>query len=178
MDIKKIERLKNKAYRDAYVGSHIDQGLAYQIKALRDQRNWTQEKLAKELGLKSQSAVVRYEDPSYGKLSLSKIKQLGSIFDVAVLIKFVPYSRFLSEIENTSAKAFHAINFESELPVLEEDCESPVNYRIWDWNNFNERMKIPEQLGSYNQKKYLTTDQADDIYILTNLEETEYANDD
>lgn len=178
MDIKKIERLKNKAYRDAYVGSHIDQGLAYQIKALRDQRNWTQEKLAKELGLKSQSAVVRYEDPSYGKLSLSKIKQLGSVFDVAVLIKFVPYSRFLSEIENTSAKALYAKNFESELPILEEDCESTISYRIWEWNKFNEVPHISEQLESYNRKNYLTIDQVDDIDILANLEETEYANDD
>lgn len=177
MKITKLNRLKNKAYRDAYVSSHIDQGLAFQIRALRDQRNWTQENLANELGLKSQSAVVRYEDPSYGKLSLSKIKQLGSVFDVAVLIKFVPYSRFLSEIENTSSAALCATSFESELPVLEEDCESTIIYSLWNWNNFNDTQNISVQLGSDTRKNYLIIDQLEDLDTLSNLKDIEYAND-
>lgn len=139
MKISKLERLKNKAYRDAYVQSHIDQGLAFQIKALRNQRNMTQEQLAAKLGLSSQSAIVRYEDPSYGKLSIAKIKQLGAAFDVGILIKFVPFSRFLNETEYLSDAALRAKSFDQELSVLEEDCNSTSAYSLVEWqNNFAE----------------------------------------
>ena len=123
MKTKKLDRLKDKDFRDAFVGAHIDQGLAFQIKSLRDDRGWTQGDLANRLGLKSQSSIARYEDPSYGKLSISKIKELGAVFDVGILVKFVPYSRFLGEVEDLSPSTLAAKSFESELPLLEEDCE-------------------------------------------------------
>jgi transcriptional regulator with XRE-family HTH domain len=133
MKTKRLERLKRKGYRDSFVSSHIDHGLAYQIKAIREQRGWTQLDLACKLELKSQSSIVRYEDPSYGKLSISKIKELASVFDVAIVVKFVPYSRFLSEIRDVSDSALRVRGFEEELSVLEEDCDSIDRYNIWGW---------------------------------------------
>lgn len=110
-----INRLKKKEFRDAYVVSHITQGLAYQIYELRTQRGWTQKELAEKLGLKRQSAVARMEDPSYGKLSISTLVKLSSIFDVALSIRFQSYGKFLTEFEDVSPAALRVKSFEDEM---------------------------------------------------------------
>jgi transcriptional regulator with XRE-family HTH domain len=110
-----INRLKKKEFRDAFVLSHITQGLAYQIYELRTQREWTQKELAEKLGLKRQSAVARMEDPSYGKLSISTLVKLSSVFDVALSIRFQSYSKFLIEVEDVSPAALRAESFEDEM---------------------------------------------------------------
>ncbi|MFK3741400.1 helix-turn-helix domain-containing protein [Massilia sp. TN1-12] len=120
MNNRKLKKLKNEEYRAAYVSAHVDQGLAYQIRVLRESRGWDQQHLAKKLGLKSQSAIARIEDPSYGKLSLSTVKKLAKAFDVAVLTKFVPFSRFLLETELISEESLAVDSFDVELPRLEK----------------------------------------------------------
>lgn len=117
--MKKLNRLKKKAYRDAYINGQIDQGLAYQIKANREARGWDQKELARRIGLKSQSAVARLEDPSYGRLSLSSLKKIASAFDVGLLVKLVPFSRTLTETENLSTEALTVKSFDEELSNLE-----------------------------------------------------------
>jgi transcriptional regulator with XRE-family HTH domain len=119
MNMQKLGKLKSKAYRHAYVASHIDQGMAFQIRALRESRGWDQKQLAAKIGLKSQSAIARVEDPSYGKLSISTIKKLAKAFDVGILVKFVPFSRVLTETANLSSVALAPVGFEEELPALE-----------------------------------------------------------
>lgn len=110
-----INRLKKKEFRDAFVVAHITQGLAYQIYELRTQRGWTQQELAGKLGLKRQSAVARMEDPSYGKLSISTLVKLSSVFDVALSIRFQSYSKFLIEVDDVSPAALRAESFEDEV---------------------------------------------------------------
>ena len=109
-----LSKLRQKSYRDAYVKAQISQGLAYQIAALRRQRGWCQQDLAKKLSLKSQSAVARMEDPGYGKLSIATLLKLASAFDVALSIRFQPYSRFVNERQDTSATALYANAFDQE----------------------------------------------------------------
>lgn len=130
MNAKKLNRLKKKAYRDAYVGAQIDQGLAYQIKAIRESRGWDQKELARRIGLRSQSAVARMEDPSYGKLSISSLKKLGRAFDVGLLVKFVPFSRILTETEDLSPDALSVRSFEEEVQDLELFTAQVETYKI------------------------------------------------
>jgi transcriptional regulator with XRE-family HTH domain len=109
-----IPKLSNKAYRDAYMRQHLNQGLAFQIRALRESRNWTQAQLAERLGLRNQSAVARMEDPSYGGLRLKTISKLASVFDVATLVRFATYSKFLMESADLSDKALAPKAFDAE----------------------------------------------------------------
>lgn len=125
----KLNRLHKKEFRDAYVRSHLTQGLPYQIRALRMQRGWSQQDLANKLGLKRQSAIARIEDPSYGKLSISTLLNLSSVFDVALNIKFVSFGKFLADKEDLSPKNLAAESFESELPKLMEDSEQNASYK-------------------------------------------------
>lgn len=110
-----LSKLRQKPYRDAYVKAHVSQGLAHQIAAMRQQRGWSQQDLAEKLSLKSQSAVARMEDPGYGKLSIATLLKLASVFDVALSIRFQPYSRFVRERQDVSAAALEVKPFDQEV---------------------------------------------------------------
>jgi transcriptional regulator with XRE-family HTH domain len=107
-----------KAFRDAFVRANVEHGIAHQVRTLRTDRDWSQRKLAGLIGVKGQSAVARLEDPSYGRYSMATLLKLAQAFDVALLVKFVPYSRLLKEVENLSPEALSAASFESELSKL------------------------------------------------------------
>jgi transcriptional regulator with XRE-family HTH domain len=114
----RIKKLKRKVFRDAYVRAHVNQGLARQIRVLRQQRGWSQAELAKKLNTK-QSAVSRLEDPAYGRYTLSMLADLASVFDVSVQVRFASFSKFLAETEDVSPTALEVESFEHEMPRLE-----------------------------------------------------------
>lgn len=114
----KIERLRDKEFRSAYVRATIEHGLAHQIRALRTARGWSQADLAAKIGAKNQSAISRLEDPSYGRHSLMTIEKLADAFDVALLVKFAPFSRLLDETEDLSPAALNAISFAEECTAM------------------------------------------------------------
>lgn len=110
---KLLEKLQRKAYRTSYVAEHVRRGIAYQIRALRNQRGWNQGQFAKQLG-KPQSVVSRLEDPSYGKVTVQTLLEVASVYDVALQIRFVPYSTFLQQSRNVSTEAMQALSFVEE----------------------------------------------------------------
>jgi transcriptional regulator with XRE-family HTH domain len=117
---KKLQKLKVKQYRDAHVRERIRIGIPYQIRALREQdgRNWTQAELGKRVG-KPQNVISRLEDPNYGKLSIQTLLEVAAAFDVALLIKFVSYSRLIGEFEDVSQKALEVQSFEEDMHLQE-----------------------------------------------------------
>jgi transcriptional regulator with XRE-family HTH domain len=107
------EKLQRRAYRHAYLAEHVRRGIAYQIRALRDQRGWKQGELSKRLD-KSQSVVCRLEDPNYGKVTVQTLLEVASVFDVALEVRFVPYSTFLLNTRDVSSSAMHVASFDDE----------------------------------------------------------------
>jgi transcriptional regulator with XRE-family HTH domain len=114
----KLERLSRKTFRDAYVRANVEQGIAHQIRILRQAKGWSQRKLAQRIRASGQSAVARLEDPSYGRFTLTTLLKLAAAFDVALLVKFVPYSKLLAETADLSPEALRAESFASECPKL------------------------------------------------------------
>ncbi|EAY56142.1 MAG: putative transcriptional regulator, XRE family [Leptospirillum rubarum] len=96
--------LDDKEYRDASVSANIFSWIAYQIRELREQRGLTQTDLANLLG-KRQSVVSRLESSGEKGLSLKTLLELASALDTALVLKFVPFSRFLREYEDVSPEA-------------------------------------------------------------------------
>jgi|RhiMetdeSRZDD1v2_1073273.scaffolds.fasta_scaffold163961_4 transcriptional regulator with XRE-family HTH domain len=109
-----VEELKNKKFRDAYVAEHVKTSVPIQIYVLREQRHWNQTQLA-ELAKTTQTVISRLEDQDYGRLSISSLLKLASAFDVALLVKFVPFTRLFEEFEDTSPEALAATSFTEEL---------------------------------------------------------------
>ena len=111
---KLIEKLGRRAYRAAYVGEHVRRGIAAQIRAMRDQRGWNQGKLSTEMG-KPQSVVSRLEDPSYGKVTVQTLLEVAATFDVALQIRFVPFSSFLQQTRDVSARSMQVVSFSEDF---------------------------------------------------------------
>ncbi len=89
-----IQRLKSsKERRDAFVSAYVDEIIPFQIRALREQsdRKWTQQELAEKAGMK-QERISTLENPNYGSYSLRILKQIASAFDVALMVRFIPFS--------------------------------------------------------------------------------------
>lgn len=126
MTSKLIEKLKkSKEYRDAFVVSQVNIGIPFQIRALRKQqdRNWDQKMLAKEAKM-LQPRISAMEQPGYGKFKLDTLMRLASAFDVALIVRFAPFSDLIKWSERFSPDNFQVQSFEKEF---EHGATSTVN---------------------------------------------------
>lgn len=115
---KLLKKLNLRGYRDAYVEESVKTTLAFQIRALREQRGWSQADLGKRMAMK-QNAVSRLEDPDYGNLSVNTLLRAANAFDCALVVKLVSFSRLLAEFENVSPEALGAESFDDDIDALE-----------------------------------------------------------
>ena len=104
--------LKDKEYRELFA-SDVGTGLAFQIKLLREERGFTQEKLAEVTG-KAQETVSQLENPNYGRYSLATLTQLAGAFDVALVVRFAPFSELVDYTVELSSEKLAPLSFEQE----------------------------------------------------------------
>ncbi|MEO7782785.1 MAG: helix-turn-helix transcriptional regulator [Candidatus Nitrotoga sp.] len=110
-----IGKLQDKKYRDAYVRATITHGLAHQIRTNRESRKLSQQSLADKCGGRTTQAVIsRLEDPAYGKFTLNSVLKVAAALDVAVLVRLVPYSKFILESTDKSILGLYAKSFSEE----------------------------------------------------------------
>jgi transcriptional regulator with XRE-family HTH domain len=144
---KLFEKLQKKTYRTAYVAEHVRRGVAYQIRALRDQRGWSQGDFAKKLG-KPQSVVCRLEDPSYGKYTVQTLLEVASTCDVALQVRFVPYSVFLPQSRDVSTQSLNAPSFTDETKLRSNIKVVPLSERPGEGRIQIGGADIPDETGS------------------------------
>jgi transcriptional regulator with XRE-family HTH domain len=89
-----LANLEDKEYRDLFVEQHINRTLAFQIRATRESQEMKQEDLGKRVGM-AQGRISVIEDPNYGNLTIKTLKRVASALDVALVVRFVPFSEFL-----------------------------------------------------------------------------------
>lgn len=123
---KLLERLQRKAYRHAYLAEHVRRGIAYQIRALRDQRKWKQGTFAKMLG-KPQSVACRLEDPDYGKMTIQTLLEVANVFDVALEVRFVRYSSFIRNTRDVSVVSMRIPEFKDDLGLSAVKTKAEVD---------------------------------------------------
>jgi len=111
---KLIEDLKNKDFRRSYLASMIATTRAYQIDALRRKHKLTQSRLGIRAN-KPQNVISRLENPDYQNCNVKTLLDIAASFDVALILKFVPFSRFLEEFSDVSQMALDAVTFEEEF---------------------------------------------------------------
>jgi Predicted transcriptional regulators len=87
-------RLQDRNVREAFVSAHVSNGIAFQIRSLRRGRKWTQEQLATAAGTKP-TQIGRVENPDYGSHTITVLRRIASAFDVALVVRFAPYSELL-----------------------------------------------------------------------------------
>ena len=99
--------LGSKKAREAYVFENLKRIVPFQIRTMREEREWSQGRAGEAIG-KPQNVISRLESPTYGKLTLQTLLQIANGFDVGLLIKFVPFSRLVREYEDVSSTALSA----------------------------------------------------------------------
>lgn len=92
------EKLRDKEYRTSFAESFLDTSIASQIRVLREQRDWTQSKLAEEAGMK-QSRISALENADYSKWTIGTLKRLARAFDVPLNVAFGTYGKLLIEVD-------------------------------------------------------------------------------
>lgn len=110
--------LKSRKARDAYVEAELVNGLAHQIRIIRQERGWTQKQLAEKLET-TQTTVSRLEDPSYGRYTIRTLLALGRVFDVAFFVRYLPFSKFLPATWDTRPENFEAAAYEDEVSSIQ-----------------------------------------------------------
>jgi transcriptional regulator with XRE-family HTH domain len=128
---KLIKEFQDKAYRHASVASHITNRIAFQIRALREQRQWNQERLAQEAGMKQERISV-LENPNHSSVNIETLKRLARAFDVALIVGFVPFSHLAKWELDLSSNSLEVPSFDQEpyfkeLPT-EELTTQPMTY--------------------------------------------------
>ena len=89
-----IASLQEKDYRDAFVAAEISTTVPFQIREMRNARGWTQTQLADQTG-QDQPTISKFEDPDYATFTITSLKRLASAFDVALAVRFVPFSELV-----------------------------------------------------------------------------------
>ena len=82
------------------VASNLSEGIAFQIRATRDKREMTQAELARESGM-TQNNLSRLESPDYGKQTIRSLKRIADALDVALVVRFVPFSQYIDWLSAT-----------------------------------------------------------------------------
>jgi len=112
-----VQEFRDKTYRHSYGQEYVVDTIATQIKVLREDRNLTQEQLA-ELAKMKQARISLMECGDYSGWSLRTLHRLAEAFDVALMVRFEPFSRLIELVETTSRENLSVKSFDMELPVL------------------------------------------------------------
>jgi transcriptional regulator with XRE-family HTH domain len=125
-----MRRLKRgRDVRARFVESHLDKKLALQIRSLRGDQS--QEEIEKKSGIKQQS-LSRLESPYYGKATLTTLKKIAAVYDVGLLVEFVPFSQLMKRVSGTpyiergySPDTMNIPSFDEEMALQESLPVSP-----------------------------------------------------
>jgi transcriptional regulator with XRE-family HTH domain len=110
---KLVPKLNDREYRHAYMEEGVKTWIARQVRALREQRDWSQGDLARESS-KKQSAISRIEDPDYGQLTLQTLFDLAKAYDLPLLVQFVDWQDWLYRMEDVSTESLKKSSFDAD----------------------------------------------------------------
>lgn len=110
------EEFREPEARHDYAEVFLDSSIALQIKALRQQRGWTQEELAEKAGLK-QSQVSAMEQVSFSSWTLRTLRKLAKAFDLALSVRFESFGWLLDDALSSRREALERPSFGDD-PVI------------------------------------------------------------
>lgn len=116
--MKKLDKLKNKKFRHAYLAEHIRVGIATQIRILRTKAKMTQLQLAEMVGTK-QGVISRLEDPDSGYANLNTLLKIAEALDVSLMVKFVSFGKFIEESRDISPQSLTVNSYNEEYKIIQ-----------------------------------------------------------
>lgn len=136
------ESMQDEEYRRA-IADDAGTGLAFQIRALREKRGWTQDQLAQRLG-KRQETICLWENPDYGNYTYKTLKSLAGAFDLVPVFRLGAFSEFVERSANLTPERIAPPSFHEEdrarrqrLTAFSFGGSSPFTIQYADTVNIN-----------------------------------------
>lgn len=104
---------KSKEAREAFVEAHIEDGISFQIRANRNSRDLSQKDLGALCDMK-QTAISRLESGEAGMPNLSTLLRLASAFDVALVVRFAPFSELIDWSMKIAERGIESRSFDHD----------------------------------------------------------------
>jgi transcriptional regulator with XRE-family HTH domain len=114
-----LEEMEEQAYRSGLVAAQIEIDLPLQIRALRKERGWTQPELAARTEMK-QPRISAMEKPGGAHFTIETLRRLADAFDVALVVRFAPFSELVDWSEGFDPDNFAVPTFDQEIKELEK----------------------------------------------------------
>jgi transcriptional regulator with XRE-family HTH domain len=108
-----LANLQDKEYRDIFVSEQIDTAIPMQLRAMREREGWTQGELARRAGM-AQPRISVMEDPNYSTFTISTLKRMASVFDVGLVVSFVPFSFLLDRFDRLAPDTIKVPRFSED----------------------------------------------------------------
>jgi len=128
-----LEKLTDPTYREAFISEEIDVGIPMQLRAMREKRGWNQKYIAEKMDTK-QPRFSLMEKPGYGNFSLNTLKKLASIFNVGLIVSFVPYSEMINFVDGFGPQWLSIPSFAEEYATLEKRYSKSTKEFVEDSN--------------------------------------------
>jgi len=128
-----LEKLTDPTYREAFISEEIDVGIPMQLRAMREKRGWNQKYIAEKMDTK-QPRFSLMEKPGYGNFSLNTLKKLASIFNVGLIVSFVPYSEMINFVDGFGPQRLSIPSFAEEYATLEKRYSKSTKEFVEDSN--------------------------------------------
>jgi transcriptional regulator with XRE-family HTH domain len=130
--------------------------LPIQIRRLRERHGWTQAELAEKAGTQ-QVVVSRWESPDNPGITLNTLKRLARAFDVALIVRFAPFSEFIDWVCTLSARSFEPATFDEESPMWRYGAaqETASQAILGDLNPYGTAAIV--SFGAYKSKRELAS---------------------
>jgi transcriptional regulator with XRE-family HTH domain len=136
-----LSELKDRDYRESYVEAHAKDTVAFQLRQMRLAENWEQKDVAARLGnSKLQPMISRYENPDYGKYSVTTLLELARVFDVALVVRFVKLSELLRWDLHKTAETLQPASYSRDVEL------SSMRSETWMWRQ-EARTPVPIPLS-------------------------------
>lgn len=114
--------LEDQEYRHEFA-TEVATTIATQIRLLREKEHWTQTELGQRTGNKEQSTISQLENPNYGRYALATLKRLATAFDVALVVRFVPFSELVDWSTNLTPTKLAPPSYSEELSERQGQIE-------------------------------------------------------
>lgn len=113
MSSRKPRKFFRKQYREVF-GTSITGTTSAQIRAMRERLRMSQQELAEEVGM-GQARISLLENPNYQGLSLATLKRIANAFDVALVVRFEPFSKLFKIIDSETEASLAPRGFSEEF---------------------------------------------------------------
>jgi hypothetical protein len=126
-----MDYLRDPEVRPLFVSDHIKELIALQIRLLREKKGWTQTQLGEHAGGMLQPRIAALEDPDYkGGVNRKTLERLAAAFDVALILRFAPFSELVDSVSNLSPQRLTPLSFDEESKLGLSVTTPPVASRV------------------------------------------------